>query len=286
MTNYLTALDIRKEFIESYDRYVSIGLDKASDTNILYIGLVRNLEKVLEKNIQYIYQHKKIFQNLDLFIYENDSTDNTKSILESAKKQYNISYITEDLQTQQYGSVKNKERIRLLSEYRNKTIQYVNTLINNNTIINPDYIVVIDLDFKQFYNEGILHSLGWMTENTNIKACAGNSFQFKKFNNYPITWNYDSWAFRLNWWEDLQRHNTTSHQDLMYWFGLWTPPVGSEPIRVNSAFGGSCIYDSKYYLQGKYDYYDCEHVCFHKYLYSNFEDFEMRLNPAQIMIFD
>lgn len=285
MSVSLSTLNIRSEFIESYDRYVSIGLDVASNSNILYVGLVRNAGSILENNIDYIYKHKKLFKNLDLLIYENDSTDNTKSILEIAHKKYNLYYVSENLDTKQYGPVKVRERIKLLSSYRNKCINKINELVANNNI-NPDYIVVIDLDFKEYYNEGIIHSLGWMNENPQTKACAGNSFEPKTFGNYPITWNYDSWAFRLNWWEDLQNYNNpNTHQDLMYWFGLWIPPVGSDPIKVNSAFGGSCIYKSNYYLNSKYDSYDCEHVCFHKYLYDNFKDFELRLNPAQIMIF-
>lgn len=286
MTIDLSSLSIIPEFVESYDRYVSTGLNVALNSNILYLGLVRNSESVLEKNIEYLYKHKKLFKNLDLFIYENDSIDNTKNILKEANKKFNINYISENLDTKQYGSVKSRERIKLLSSYRNKCIIEINKLISNNIIIKPDYIVVIDLDFKIYYNEGILHSLGWMENNPNTKACAGSSFESKIFGNHPITWNYDSWAFRLNWWADLQNYNNLkTHQDLMHWFGCWIPPVGCDPIKVNSAFGGSCIYKSDYYLGGKYDYYDCEHVCFHKYLYSNFKDFELRLNPAQIMIF-
>lgn len=288
MSICLSTLDIRSEFVESHDEYLSIGVETASSSNVLFIGLARNLESKLNQNIEHIYSLKNLFKNLDVFIYENDSIDDTSAILEVAHKKYNLHYISENLDTKQYGSVKVRERVRLLSDYRNKCITKINQLISNNIIINPDYVIVIDLDFKQYSKESIIHSIGWMNKNPQTKACAGNAFEPKIFGgSHNITWNYDSWAFRLNWWEDLQNYNTSStiHQDLMYWFGLWIPPVGSDPIRVNSAFGGSCIYKSNYYLSGKYDCYDCEHVCFHKYLYDNFKDFELRLNPAQIMIF-
>lgn len=281
-----SALSIKSEFIESYDKYISIGMETITDTNILYTGIIRNAESVLDNNLNYIYKHKKIFKNLDIFIYENDSTDNTTSILEKHKQNNNLHYISETLNTRQYGSVKSRDRIQLLSNYRNKSLVKIKELIANKIIVMPDYIVVIDLDFQNFNNEGILHSIGWMKENPTTKACAGMSLQSKLLGNYPITWNYDCWAFRLNWWSDLQDYNNNTHQDLMYWFGMWVPPIGSDPLRVNSAFGGSCIYNSTYYLQGQYDAYDCEHVCFHKYLYDNFTDFELRFNPAQVMIFD
>jgi hypothetical protein len=252
----------------------------------IIVGVCQGLKSINNHSMGNYCEYPNLISYLFFYnINENDSNDNTKKILEQASKKYNLHYLSEDLNTRQYGSVKVKERINLLSDYRNKCIEKIKELINNNTITNPDYIIVVDLDFKEFFNEGIIHSIGWMKENPSTKACAGNSFEPKTFGGHPITWNYDSWAFRLNWWEDIQKYNNpNTHQDLMYWFGLWVPPVGCDPIKVNSAFGGSCIYKSEYYLKGHYDSYDCEHVCFHKYLHDNFEDFELRLNPSQIML--
>ena len=70
----------------------------------------------------------------------------------------------------------------------------------------------------------------------------------------------------------------------MLWFGFWILPVGSQPIIVNSGFGGMAIYKRDEYVQGHYQGFDCEHVVFHWNLARKVQDFKMVLNPSQIML--
>lgn len=282
-------LFIRQEFLDDYNKIVSYGVEESKKLNILYAGLTRNSESYLDRNIGYIQSNKELFKSTNIIIYENDSTDNTKNILQDiSKNNNNFHYISKNIGSKQFGPIKSVERIKLLSEYRNNLKDNIISKIKNNEINKPDYIIVLDLDFIKFFHEGLLHSLGYMRRiDKTTKACAGFSYEVKQIGpekTSRVLWNYDSWAFRLNHWTDAQKYNTLTY-DNMLWFGFWAPQVGSEPVVVNSAFGGSCIYDAEYYLSGSYGNTDCEHVCFHRDLKNKNADFKLRCNPAQVMLF-
>jgi len=61
----------------------------------------------------------------------------------------------------------------------------------------------------------------------------------------------------------------------MIWFHLWHPPVGSPPVRLNSAFGQMAVYRRASFLRGVYEGSDCEHVTFHRSMGGDFY-----LNPS------
>lgn len=134
-----------------------------------------------------------------------------------------------------------------------------------------------------FSINGLLNTFGWMSDNEIIKAMCGISIRYQNVlsqahKNY---WNYDCWAYRGNWWIDKQTEVNDTNS--MLWFGFWIPPVGSPPTRINSGFGGMCVYESKFLLSNKYEGYDCEHVCLHKNIYNNTNNFSLYMNPSQIM---
>jgi glycosyltransferase involved in cell wall biosynthesis len=276
MSNYKLFFNVFSEFVEQYRSTVDIGKKLAADSNVIITGLTRNNEEKLYNNIQLLSNLKT--RNLQYFIYENDSTDNTVNILNKLNQNIpNFKFQSEQLNLVQYGQVKDSNRTIRLAQCRNICLDYIKSNFNN-----IDYVIVIDLDFSMFSLEGLYHSLGLLYNNTNIHGVAGFSYEIK---NNRILWNYDSWAFRWTWWEDLQKyHQVYNNVDPMGWFGLYYPPMGSDPILVNSAFGGCCVYRAPYYLQGYYSGEDCEHVTFHKSLCSK-TDFQLVASPSQIMVF-
>jgi hypothetical protein len=209
------------------------------------------------------------FKECYFVIYENDSKDLTPKLLTDwSNTVKNTKIISEIINaTHPVGpSHKAKSRTQALALYRNKCHDYISDYIPN-----IDYVIAIDLDFMFYSLEGLFNSIAWMSASENrINAMAGISYLRKQQNLV----NYDSWAFRHTWWSDQQSN--------MPWFGLWYPFAGSPPFKVNSAFGGSVIYDSNTYLSAKYDGYDCEHVCFHKNISQN--QYNLYINPSQIMI--
>lgn len=276
------------EFADQYYEHVELGKNFAASQNISIVGLVRNLETSLKDNINYINQLAYFFKNVNYFIYENDSVDSTVSILENLSHEIpNFYYKSESLGLKSFThkepkNLKSQERTTNLANHRNICLNYV-----NKNFINNDFVIVMDMDFYQFSIDGIMNSFGWLSKNC-ADALMGNSFEYKYTIVSPqnqILWNYDCWAYRGSWWDDLQKYSDAYKFDPMMWFGFWQPPIGSQPIRVNSAFGGIGIYKNTDYISAKYEGYDCEHVCFHKNLYNKNPNYRLCINPSQIMIF-
>jgi hypothetical protein len=276
------------EFQSKYLEYIEAGQNYLKDKHIIFAGLARNLSNSLKTNIEQLDKIRATCGKLSYFVYENDSSDNTPEQLELLHKTISgFNYVSEKLDLAAFTKenpslLKSQNRTSALAKHRNFCIEYIQQNYED-----VDYVVVIDLDFQKFSLDGLMNSFGWMQQEHQIKAIAGNSFEIKFIHTlgHQNLWNYDCWAYRGSWWEDLQAQYEYYHYDPMLWFGLWQPPIGSPPIKVNSAFGGSTIYKSSAFLSGKYEGYDCEHVCFHKNLYSLLPDFDLRINPSQIMLF-
>lgn len=270
--------------INQYNHYINSGKAHLAKSSIAFACLIRDVESVLEKNVDKVINFCNTYaKNYNIVFFENDSTDNTKKKLSEIKTKYsNIEYISRDYGREKFGPVKSKIRTIALAEYRNELKDFIQKQYTT------DYIIVFDFDFIDFSENGILNSFGWLSEYDSFGAIAGNSFEIRKV--IPGTasndlWNYDSWAYRHCWWEDLTQYQAYENRnyDPMLWFGLHIPPIGSTPFKVNSAFGGSCIYRSNYYYNGTYEGSDCEHVTFHHSLYND-NSFQLFLNPSQIMV--
>lgn len=267
---------------DNYLSKINLGKDYLSQNNITFACLVRDIGSVVDENTKVIIDFAKIYaKNYNIVFFENDSTDNTKDKLSQIKNQYNnIEYISRDYNRPKFGPVKTKTRTIALAEYRHELQKFIQ---QNYT---TDYVIVLDFDFIDLSINGLLNSFGWLSARPDYSAIAGNSFQIRKvFGDRVDLWNYDSWAFRPSWWEDITQFQAYENRnyDAALWFGLWIPPIGSDPFRVNSAFGGCCIYKSEFYYKGTYEGSDCEHVTFHRYLYDN-SNFQLVLNPSQIML--
>ena len=281
---------ILPEFETKYFYTIDLGKKFIQNKEIIIVGLVRNLGHILYENVASIVNLNLYCPKLHFFLYENDSTDDTVSILQKCKKDFpNFAYQTDSLNLKSFDhknidstkDLKSLERTQNLAKHRNICLNYVKEYFPNS-----DFTIVMDMDFQKFSMDGLLNSFGWLYNNY-ADALVGNSFEFKKIfsSNSQNLWNYDCWAYRGSWWEDLQKYTNHYEYDPMFWFGVWQPPVGSEPIQVNSAFGGIGIYKTKQYITVKYDGYDCEHVCLHKNLKYKYPDYKLCINPSQMMLF-
>lgn len=267
-------MNIYPEFTDQYKHYIEIGSKYLSNQKICVTGLTRNGADHIGEKLKFFRALQHVVQSLDVVIYENDSSDNTVSIIR-AWSEPNIKFhiISETLNAKHRGHPhKDIERTIAMAYYRHKCQDYISTHIN------ADYIIVIDLDYIDISFDGILNSFGWISETSSIDMMAG--FSYHKSNNMNILANYDSWAYRGNWWNDYQSDPYFGNS-----FFYSRPFIGSSPFKVNSAFGGSCIYKQSIYLTGKYSGEDCEHVTFHKSIYDNNPNsYNLYVNPSQIMI--
>lgn len=265
-------LPILPEFTDGYINKINIGKKYCEQLNIAITCLARNISELLPHSLSVLDELESNFNKCYYVIYENDSIDDTKNILYNwSNSNSNKLIISENLQANHpTGNSKSQLRTKALSNYRNQCKKYIKNYLPKNI----DYVIVLDLDFRGLGKNSIFNSFGWLKDG-NFDAMVGNAYLISKNIDELIIHNYDSWAFRLNWWQD--------YQDIMPWFAYWVPFVGTPPIKVNSAFGGIGIYKAHQYLSVDYEGYDCEHVCFHKNLYDKYPTFSLGLNPSQII---
>lgn len=113
-------------------------MNRANAMKISVVGLWRNSEKHINTTLNSL-EALSSLGNFEFYFYENDSTDQTPSILQKWLNNKNGQLISENLNVPKFGSVTNVERLVLLSYYRNKA----KTLIANS---NSDYTLLIDTD--------------------------------------------------------------------------------------------------------------------------------------------
>ena len=230
------------------------------DSTVVFGATVRNVEKYLKKNLDHIHNCGKKFKDYALVIYENDSNDNTKKILEDNKKD-NYYYI--------FDSTNESLRSKRIAYGRNKILNKVKELNSY------DYLIMIDLDDIVISGK-FVESINSCFEDSNWDVLTGN--QSDKY--------YDIWAFRkiglLNWdcWKEHKKavangmsESESSHK---YITGIINKFEPNGYIEVESAFGGIAIYRLKTLpdeCKYKGDYDDgtelCEHVPFHECIKKN-----------------
>ena len=268
------------EFIDLYNHKIEVGIEYAKNIDLAIVCLARNIGDRIKLSLPFLL-NLPYFKSVNVVVFENDSSDNTKQLLNELDREYtNLHLFTSYYNRPHLPLSKSNERTNHLAEYRNFCKNVVVDKLNH-----CQYTSVLDLDFIDISIRGWLNTFGWFAESESLQAIAGNSFQFKNVfsNDYKSVWNYDSWAFRGNWWIDKQTE--VSAYDPMLWFGFWITPVGSPLIKVNSAFGGLCTYKTNWLTLEAYEGYDCEHVCFHKNLYK-YPKFNLSLNPSQTILFE
>lgn len=273
---------VSPELYSDYVKMTNIGKEYLSNIGIGIVGLCRNNSAKINNFFNIAHYLSSQAKQTQIFIYENDSTDDTVAQLEKFGSYHdNFAFISDTLNRKQYGQVKDLERTQNLAEYRNKCLDY----IRNNFSDNIEYIIVMDTDLLEISIEGFFNSFGWLKTNKDIiSAICGFSYTFNK--SRGMLWNYDSWAFRWTWWEDQLQYSHHLNYNPSMWFGFWCPYIGSSPIAVNSGFGGYCIYRKKDLLKTRYEGNDCEHVCLHKNLKKTIPNFQLYANPSQITLLD
>lgn len=233
--------------------------------NIIFAGTVRNVEKYIANNLKHIDNCGKKFNNYLVIIYENDSNDNTRKILEENKKN-NYIYIFEN-------NINEPLRTMRISNGRNKILDKVREVNKNNEY---DFLVMMDLDDVNSSGK-FVDSIESCFNNMDWDVLTGN--QSDKY--------YDIWAFRkkdlldYDCWREYSKATRNGMSDKeakdKYVNGVIDKfEPSNEFIEVDSAFSGIAIYklNSKV-LNCKYDgKYDdgseiCEHVPFHECIKKN-----------------
>lgn len=255
-----------KSFIESYEKNTASGKQITKDSKITVVALARNCGKMLQNSLDLIYSLD--CKELNVFIFENDSTDNTREILQKNQTlhpslEFSLNNLNlEDLR----GSDELKTRIERLATYRNLCKDWV-----KNKHKDSDFVIVVDLDADLGFSvSGIYNSIFWLNSIQHAGGMGSYSAYFKgvQYSHYDYT------TIRLNDWE---KHEDCFHA--LQWFAKFHPLIGSNPVEFYSCHGGLAVYKSEAFCLGDYNnQLGIEHVAFHKSLRD--QGWKMFFNPS------
>jgi glycosyltransferase involved in cell wall biosynthesis len=230
---------------------------------ILLVGTVSNVAKTIEKELKVVLKALSVFDSVQVFLVESDSTDETVKILDKiASKNRNFEFVALE-------KLKNKypHRIARIAYCRNV---YVKHIRDNNAISKWDYVAVADLDGMNFK----LRAKG-------IQSCFETNIDWDGVMANQSFGYYDLYALRAPGWvegdcfEELEvvkknsippkqsrykllnffrnfRHFDKLRNSVIY-ERMRVLPKKYGFIKVQSAFGGFAIYKSDIFLSNNYD---------------------------------
>lgn len=246
---------VDRDYIDDYERAVVRGKAAAGNGSAIIVSIARNAAGMLPNTLGMVEEVRQHFARCDMFVFENDSTDGTDKLLAD----YASSRPWFKVRSETWGGEDARgfepERTERLAKARNICHDHVGL-----STVDYDWTIVLDLDPEYGFSvDGVFNSISQL--GSEFSAMASYSLMILKFegDDEPRMAHYDSWAARPNWWRD--RRNEPGG---LAWFSAFLPPVGSPPLRLNSAFGGLCVYKTEAYLSGRYSGEDCEHVPFHR----------------------
>jgi hypothetical protein len=232
--------------------------DITKNKSCIIVGTARNIEQYVYNSINILTDISYLFNYCPIVIYENDSNDNTLSILNNFK------------------------HIKVISEKKvlgNRTIRLAhgrNTLHNYAVSLNYpfDYYIVCDLDDK----------ISRLTPESILSCFNYNDWSMMGANQEGGY--YDLWALRTkdNWckndcWDNPHNKLSCIHKNI---------PINSDPIEVDSCFGGTGIYKFELTIGCVYKSYKqqfcserCEHVSFHEDM-KRLHNAKLFINPRMI----
>lgn len=244
------------------------GIDKIKNQDVIFCSIVRDCAHNLKHNISDIEKIGSYFKKYTVIIFENNSHDNTKIILQDWAKNNSCVFVyTADYKEdrfkeipipQGYNSANCKRRITKMAKYRNQYLEYI---ASHN--LKSDYIIVVDLDVAQINVKGVLSSFGIEQE---WDVIASNSYSRSPHLKKRY---HDTYALIEDGTENIPQSEQTIDKNRYLWANInYNMPF----IRVFSAFGGLAIYKYELIKDLRYFVIDnhyggvevkCEHVSLH-----------------------
>lgn len=252
-----------KEQIKEQMKGSSKGRERMKNYNVIFSGTIRNVEKYIEKGISDIDLCGKKFNDYAVILYENDSDDNTRTILEKHKKD-NYYYIFED-------NIIEPLRTKRLENGRNKILDKMRE-INKDQYY--DYLIVLDLDDIN-QSGSFVDSIETNFDHEFWDILTGNQSDIY----------YDIWAIRKKHEIDYDFAQKIREERLGRIYGWFKYVILKAKakynrnrglLEVDSAFGGAAIYKIKsippycrYVGTHPDGHQKCEHVEFNECIKKN-----------------
>jgi hypothetical protein len=224
---------IKKHYVNSIESVIKHRPEKNPE------GLINNKEKILISTIIrndedfFINYYNRIVSMVSYFpeydfylsIYENDSTDETKKLIQSCDYSMfkGVSLISENLGTQFYGSTKDEDRVKNLAKARNRALD------GGGFLIDMDYILVIDADVE-FKMPSVKKILDFKNKQPEFSIVSAATLRKDRL--------YDQWATR-------ESHNYDP--EMQHKFETYRKEPFKKYYSVSSGF---CLYRALPFKQG------------------------------------
>ncbi|HKJ24415.1 MAG TPA: hypothetical protein VKB65_06305 [Myxococcota bacterium] len=219
-----------------------VGRERMAASRAVLCGLARDTEAQLPLNLARIRRIGRHFADHRIVVYENDSVDGTRKILdEAALRDPRVRVLGQPDGTPHWPPVRDRARTEQLARYRERVRRAV---VDRHGDF--DLVIVADFDLEGWSYEGIADALG----HDGWDAMASTGVRF--FGGRPFF--YDGFAFRAH--GHPEPHAPFELRAMLL-------PRGAPPVRVDSAFSGLAIYAMKAFAAGRYEGHDCEHATFH-----------------------
>jgi len=245
---------------------------------ILLVGTVSNVAKTIEKELKVVLKALSVFDFVEVFLVESDSTDETVKVLKKiASNNNNFKFIAMGKLNDKYP-----HRIARIAYCRNIYVKYI---CDNNNFCKWDYVAVADLDGMNF-----------KLKTKGIKSCFETHIDWDGVMANQRFGYYDLYALRAIGWvegdcfQELEivkkntkqpkqsknkfvnfiknfKHFDKSRKSVIY-DRMKVLPKKSGFTRVQSAFGGFALYKSEVFFKNYYDINSeveivSEHIYFH-----------------------
>lgn len=264
---------VEAAYAAAYAEKTEYGIAEARRQKLAVVAIARNAMPYLANTLRLVGELATRFRDLALYVYENDSTDETALTLDAFAAGRRWVTVEHDTLGGEDARGFQPERTERLAACRSRCQEWV-----RDHAADAGYVAVLDADpHGGFSQAGLLNSLGWFCELSgrggrvlDPGGMASVSLLVRDEGGGRLSGaHYDAWAGRMNTYEDRRDHD---------WFHLFMPPAGSPPIPMYSAFGGMCLYSRQAFLAGRYAGGDCEHVAFHRSMRQ--AGYQLFLNPG------
>lgn len=213
---------------------------KISNISLIICGIVRDCAGGIKRNRPVIDKLCSLVKESKVIIFENDSKDGTKSLLNQWCQECGNVYVrSEDFNTVTIPSVKaangvnpafSAKRISKMAYYRNKYLNFI-----REQGWSADYVMVVDLDLQRIELEGIIHSLA-LGDSWDMMAANGVIYSPSAL--FRCRYN-DTYALVEHGEEELPQTEESIKAKQYKWAHL----CKDMPLQpVYSAFGGMAIY--------------------------------------------
>ena len=258
------------ERLESLDildpQMLQAGEEELAKHKVVVVGIVRDNMLDVYYTKQYIEHTGKFFKDYRVIIFENDSADGTRWLLNNwAKEHDRVKIISKD-----FGLIK-RPSIKFMADSRN---HYIDELAKGQKYKDFDMIMMLDMDMGQGWDmRAIFDSFSKIDKWDAV--CANGIFRGTRMR--------DMFAFRNDEFPEVPSQ-TPDYSTRVLHQGQRNYPVGSDMVPVDSCFGGMAFYKRKAIEGCRYDSIDgdCEHVLFNECVRERNHG-RIFMNPSQVI---